>query len=68
MSIWTDLLFLHGFLVRPVEDLGLGPTTTPTPPAAERRKLKLIPTARPVQRRTVEQEARLLRELWVPFH
>jgi hypothetical protein len=74
MSIWTDLLFLHGFLVRPAESLPSAPATTPTRPRVERRPLKLIPPAGPPAhsapapvvkpRRSVEQEAQFLRELW----
>jgi hypothetical protein len=74
MSIWTDLLSLHGFLIRPVEDLPSAPAMPPTPPVVERRTLNLIWPARPSPgsapgkvvkpRRSVEQEAQFLRELW----
>jgi hypothetical protein len=73
MSIWTDLLFLHGFLVRPVKDLPSAPATTPTQPRVEPRPLKLIRPAPPrpvsalgafMKRRSIEQEAQFLRELW----
>jgi len=74
MSIWTDLLFLHGYLVRPVEDPPAASDTTPTRPAIEPREIRTLPSGRPSKpsaqvtalkpRRTVEQDARLLRELW----
>ena len=88
MSIWTDLLLLHGHLVRLPEDLPAAPASTPTPPAVERHKLRIFRLGRPAPHRTpggdssespgfwswgkpqpsVEQEARLLRELWAYCH